>query len=103
MQPEDPTLFLDRNLGKNIIAERLRSENIKVEVHDNHLPINAPDEEWIALVGKMGWVAITRDKHIRYRTAEINAIMKNSARVIVIRVKEATGSDIAELLVKRRS
>ena len=101
-QREEPTLFLDRNLGKHIIANRLRSVGMKIELHDNHLPADAPDEDWIALVGRMGWVALTKDKNIRYRTAELKSIMKNAARIVVIRAKNTTGSDIAELLVKGR-
>ena len=100
-QPER-ALFLDRNLGKHIIADRLRSEGIRVEVHDDHLPLDAPDEEWIALVGRKGWLAITKDKNVRYRTAELEAIRRHSARIIVIRMKNATGSEIAEVLVKGR-
>ena len=101
-QREEPILFLDRNLGKHIIADRLRSAGMKVEVHDNHLPPDAPDEDWLALVGRMGWVALTKDKNIRYRTAELESIRRNAARIIVIRAKNATGLDIAELLVKGR-
>ena len=101
-QREEPILFLDRNLGKHIIADRLRSAGMKVEAHDNHLPPDAPDEDWLALVGRMGWVALTKDKNIRYRTAELESIRRNAARIIVIRAKNATGSDIAELLVKGR-
>ena len=101
-QREEPILFLDRNLGKHIIADRLRLARMKVEVHDNHLPPDAPDEDWLALVGRMGWVALTKDKNIRYRTAELESIRRNAARIIVIRAKNATGSDIAELLVKGR-
>ena len=100
-QPE-PTLFLDRNLGRHIIAARLRSEGMAFEVHDDHLPLDAPDEDWIALVGRKNWVAITKDKNVRYRTAELQAIRRHSARIVVIRMKNATGSDIAELLVKGR-
>ncbi len=99
---EEPTLFLDRNLGKHVIADRLRSEGMKVELHDDHLPPTAPDERWLALVGRKGWVAITKDKNIRYRSAELAAVRKHSARVIVVRMKNATGCDIAELLVKGR-
>ena len=75
---------------------------MKVEVHDDHLPLDAPDEEWVALVGRMGWVVITKDKNVRYRAAELDAIRRHSARVIVIRMKNATGPDIAELLVNGR-
>lgn len=73
-----------------------------VEVHDDHLPQAAPDEEWIALVGRRGWVAITKDRNVRYRAAEHEAIRRHSARVVVIRMKNATGADIAELLVRGR-
>ena len=98
----ESTLFLDRNLGRHIIADRLRSEGMTVEVHDDHLPLDAPDEKWIALVGSMSWVAITKDRNVRYRAAELQAIRRHSARVIVIRMKDATGQEIAEVLVKGR-
>ena len=75
---------------------------MKVEVHDKHLAPDAPDEAWIALVGQMGWVALTKDKNIRYRAAELESMKRNAARVIVIRARNATGEDIAELLVKGR-
>ena len=100
-QPE-PTLFLDRSLGRHIIADRLRAEGMTVEVHDDHLPLDAPDEAWIALVGRMNWVAITKDRNVRYRAVELEMIRRRSARVIVVRMKNATGSDIAELLVRAR-
>ena len=31
------------------IAERLRQEGLRVEIHDDHLPPDAPDEEWRGL------------------------------------------------------
>ena len=102
LPPDEPILFLDRSLGKHIIADRLRSEGMKVEVHDDHLPADAPDEDCLALVGRNGRVAITKDRNIRYRAAEIDAIRVHSARVIVIRMKNASGSDLAELLEKGR-
>ena len=67
----EPVLFLDRNLGKHVIAEALRSAGICVEVHDDHLPIDAPDEDWIALAGRKGWIVLTKDKNIRYRHAQL--------------------------------
>lgn len=92
-QPEEPTLFLDRNLGRGIVANRLRSETINVEIHDDHLPNNAPDEKWIALVERRDWVAVAKNKKIRCRPHELEAIRKHSARIIVIRMKNATGPE----------
>jgi len=71
-----------------------------VEIHDDHLPIDAPDEDWIRLSSKNGWVAVTKDKNIRYRRAELAAVVEYEARVIVIRAKNTTGAEIADILVK---
>ena len=97
--PEIRTLYLDRNLGKHLIADALRAASYAVEVHDDHLPIDAPDEHWIELVAKNGWIAITKDKNIRYRHAEIESVKASGARVVV-RAKNVTGSDLAILLIK---
>lgn len=75
---------------------------MRVEVHDDHFQPDVPDEEWIALVGGMGWVALTKDKHLRYRTAEIQSVVRHNARIFVIRAKNSTGEEIADLLVKGR-
>lgn len=99
-QPESFVFYLDRNLGKHVIADALRASGLQVEVHDDHLPIDSPDEDWIALVGQRNWIALTKDKNIRYRHAEIGAIKRHRARVLVIRAKNATGQEIAEILIK---
>lgn len=49
---EGLTFYLYRNLGRHSIADALRAVGQGVEVHDDHLPIDAPDEDWIQLVGK---------------------------------------------------
>ena len=48
-------------------------------------------------VAGRGWIAVTRDRNIRYRTHEMNSIRDSAARVIVIRMKAATGEAIAEV------
>ena len=73
-----------------MIADALRSAGICVEVHDDHLPVNAPDEDWIALAGQKGWIVLTKDKNIRYRHVQLASIKKNATRIIVIRAKRAT-------------
>ena len=67
-------------------------------MHDDHLPLDAPDEDWIALVGRNGWVAVTKDKRIRYRAGEYRSIEEHSARVLVLRMSNAKGPDIGRVL-----
>ena len=59
------------------------------------------DEDWIALVGKRGWTALTKDKNIRFRSVQLEMMQeRHRARVIVIRVKDSTGPDIARIIDK---
>lgn len=95
--------FLDRNFGTKVIASRLRDAGFKVEIHDDHLVQTAPDEEWIAFVANKHWVALTKDKNIRYRAAEISSVREANARLLVIRAKNTTGKDIADILIQNRS
>ena len=63
--PPDPfTLYLDQSLGNRIIAGRLRAVGARVEIHVAHLAPDAADDEWIALVGRNGWLALTKDTFV---------------------------------------
>ena len=99
-QPEFPTIFRDRNLGRYIISDALRANGISVEVHDDHLAPDVPDETWIKLVGSEKWLGITWDRYIRNRVAEIDAVRRHRARIIVPRMKNAKGEEMAEVLVR---
>lgn len=41
------TFFIDRCLGKHRVLEELRATGIQVEIHDDHFPLGATDEQWI--------------------------------------------------------
>lgn len=73
---ERPEFFLDRSLGR-ITASRLRSAGYVVHLIADHYPDDAsdvPDEEWIAEGCSNGWVLLTKDKRIRYRAEELEAL-----------------------------
>jgi hypothetical protein len=75
---ERPEFFLDRSLGR-ITASRLRSAGYVVHLIADHYPDDAsdvPDEEWIAEGCSNGWVLLTKDKRIRYRAEELEALQE---------------------------
>ncbi len=75
---ERPEFFLDRSLGR-ITASRLRSAGYGVHLIADHYPDDAsdvPDEEWIAEGCSRGWVLLTKDKRIRYRAEELEALQE---------------------------
>lgn len=45
---------------------------------------NTKDPVWVPVVAGNGWLIITRDKKMRRRPAEIEAIKANSARVVAL-------------------
>jgi uncharacterized protein with PIN domain len=74
-QPDPITLFLDRSLGKNIVAEALR----KAGVHDDHFKQDVTDTTWLTIVGKRKWVVLTKDRRIRFRAIERQALINAGA------------------------
>lgn len=76
MPPEIPVLFLDECIGGRIIAADLRKRGIDVRIQDElpHIPRAIDDSEWAKAVAAEGWVAVSRDKRIRHRVAEKQAI-----------------------------
>jgi predicted nuclease of predicted toxin-antitoxin system len=79
------------------MAGILRAADLTVEVHDDHLPQDTPDTEWLAAAGRNNWIVITRDERIRYRVAEKQAIRRAKVRAFVL---AAQGDLRAEMLAK---
>jgi hypothetical protein len=71
-----PEFFLDRSLGKTP-AQRLRQAGHVVHLIADFYPGDAteiPDPVWIAEGCARGWILLTKDRKIRYRTEELAAL-----------------------------
>jgi hypothetical protein len=71
-----PEFFFDRNLGKTS-ARLLREHGWTVHLIADFYPDDASDvgdEEWIFEGCRRGWILLTKDKKIRYRTKELAAL-----------------------------
>ena len=97
----DPLIFfLDRNIGKRIVADALRHAGVEVEVHDDHFPPNARDDGWLPPAGERGWIVLTRDDRIRYRSQERTAFIQARVRAFVLGGRSLSGPAMAEAFVK---
>lgn len=56
----------------------------KVEWHDAHFDPLTVDEAWIPEVARRGWIAMTRDRRIRWRPNERWAVRASSSRLLVL-------------------
>ncbi len=82
-------------MGKKKIAGALRAAGATVEVHDDHFPPDAADETWLRAVGQKGWVVLTKDRNIRYRTREARALSTYGVRAFVLTTGNLSGDEMA--------
>lgn len=99
--PERLVFFVDRSLGRKIIPDALRAAGEEVRVHDDFFPQDAKDEMWLADVGRKGWVVLTKDKHIRYRALEIQALLSAKTRAFILTARgDLTGAEVGQIFIK---
>jgi PIN domain-containing protein len=76
------TFYFDRNFGKRFPQARDRAKPpFKVEYHHNktnNFPMRMPDDEWLAIVCKKGWVVFSHDQKFHDIEAEAMAIKQHN-------------------------
>jgi hypothetical protein len=78
-----PTYFLDANVPLNVSkALALVRDDILYPGAPNSpiLTANVPDVEWLGVAGQQNWVVITKDKKIRTRRWERQALVQAGVR-----------------------
>jgi predicted nuclease of predicted toxin-antitoxin system len=69
-------------------------------VLEDYFESNVVDEEWLRFVGQKGWIAITKDKRIRYRSPALEVIRKEKVKLFVLSKGNITGLEMAEIIIK---
>ncbi len=87
------TMSSSIRLGEELITSKIKF----VPHHENFTP-DCPDDEWLSVVGKKAWIVFTRDKNIRRKPNELQALKKN--KVIVLSSGQASAADTADLVVR---
>ena len=78
----------------------MRGVGAKVEVHDDHFPQDATDENWLTEVGKKEWIVLTKDRRIRFRAIERTALINAGVRAFVLTAGDIDGAAMAAVFVK---
>lgn len=103
-KPPDPLIFfLDRSIGKYVVAEALRNKGIEVKLHDDIFAADAEDVEWLSAVGNKGWIVLTKDKNIKYRRAELDMVKKYKVRMFTFSGGNLKGTEMAEIFINALS
>ena len=75
--------FTDRDLGRRF-PEILRAAGLTVERHDDHFDPQTPDVEWLEEIGNREWIAVSRDKRIRYKPNERDAVIRHRVGLLLV-------------------
>jgi hypothetical protein len=100
--PDDadaPVIFVDRALGKGVPLA-LAEAGFRVEAHDDHFPQDTEDPELLREIGRRGWLFFTKDKMMRKRTVEVEAIREVGLRVFMLASGNMKGEEMAAAAVK---
>ncbi|GII64394.1 putative ribonuclease VapC45 [Sphaerisporangium krabiense] len=95
--------FIDRSLGRVAVPRLLRAAGWELITLAEHYGVPADeqveDTRWIEDTAKLGWAVLMKDKRIRYRRAEIQAVIEHQARCFVITRGDLTSTDYAQRFV----
>lgn len=97
-EPADPVFFLDRGLGRFLVAEAIRDRGFvalpMAEVYPHGADEHVRDEDWILRADAEGWVALTKDYSLMRDHAD--TLARTSLRVFSLNNANLTGSEMAD-------
>ncbi|MBI5937972.1 MAG: hypothetical protein HY850_09010 [Betaproteobacteria bacterium] len=96
--PDTPPLFIDRCAWSIRLGEALKERGIPFIPHHQHFEPACPDEEWLAVAGREGWIVLTRDKNIRRKPNELKAFRDHRVIAFVLTSGDASATDTAALV-----
>ena len=101
---EPPVFFIDHCLGTEKVAERLRREGVEARVMtEEGFPESAEDVAWLPIVASRGWAILTKDKRIRRRAIERDAIVASGAGAFILVAGGLGGDGVADAFVRALS
>jgi predicted nuclease of predicted toxin-antitoxin system len=98
--PESYIFFVDRSLGKYVVANALRAAGAVAEAQDDHFQPDAADEEWLAEVGQRKWIVLTKDNRLRYHPREKAALLRHGVRAFILTARDLRGEEMGLAFVK---
>jgi len=97
-EPPDPVFFLDRGLGRFLVADAIRQRGYQVlpmvDVYTDGEDERVPDDNWILRADAEGWVALTKDYSI-IRDHD-DTLAQTNLRVFSLNNANLTGPEMAD-------
>ncbi|MGC4048344.1 MAG: hypothetical protein QM757_01330 [Paludibaculum sp.] len=91
--------LFEESLGRFIPEEFARATHAHVKRHSEAFPYGREDHEWIPMAARRGWVIVSKDKRIRSRPLEYQALLASKARFFYLRYGDLTKEASAEAFI----
>jgi PIN like domain len=94
-----PEFFIDRSLGRHVVAAQLRVAGWSVQTHHDVYGSedeSIPDTRWLEHCGDTGLAVLTKDRRLRYRPAEADAIRHFGIKAFVLTRGNLTAAQQAQ-------
>ncbi|MCH9729464.1 MAG: hypothetical protein K0U84_07280 [Actinomycetia bacterium] len=91
-----PVYFTDENtLGLGKLLRRGGRDDVRYPGHEElpQIPRGADDQDWLPIVGALGFIVLSRDRRIRTRPAELRAYYEHGVRSVWIGAKQDLGPE----------
>ena len=98
---ESSVIYIEESLCNcQPIQKVFEDAGIRVERHYTHFPPGkrTPDHEWLTLVGRKGWIALTKDKKMRRLPLERAAIKQYEIKEFCFSSGDLNKDEIAKIL-----
>ncbi len=96
--PSEP-LLLDEGLGTKVVASALRAAGATVIVHRDEFEPGTPDQDWLRVAGAKGWVVLGKDRAIRRRHNERQAVIDAKVKLFTLTSADLSGEEMARAFV----
>ncbi|MDP1570379.1 MAG: hypothetical protein Q8L86_10270 [Vicinamibacterales bacterium] len=99
--PSAVRLLIDECLGRVAVPEALRQAGASVVLHSQLFAPGLDDVDWLRqLANHPDLVVLSKDKRIRKRTIELEAVMAGRVRLFVLTAGKLNGAEQAESFVR---
>jgi hypothetical protein len=99
--------FLDRSLGRKAVPQALRADGWDIVTLAEHYGVPADEQvadvDWIEEAAGRGWPILMKDKRIRHRPAEIDAVVGHKARCFVITRGDLSSAEMVNRFVVNKA
>ena len=77
--------------------------HVMADVYGERIGQGLHDEQWIGNAGRRGWIILMKDAKVRYRPAELQALVEHGVRAFCLTNANRRGIEQAERIVTNLS